>query len=69
MSPRAAPIRDAVKDFTAIAMVAGTPIVLVLGSGAAAIILKDFFALAKKWPLSFGSAGQGSLTKLLGRAV
>ena len=56
---------SAVKDFTAIAMVAGTPNVLVVGSGVAATNLKDFIALAKKSTLSFGSAGQGSLTHLL----
>ena len=56
---------NAVKDFTAIAMVAGTPNVFVVGSGVAATTLKDFVALAKKAPISFGSAGQGSLTHLL----
>lgn len=56
---------NAVKDFTAIAMVAGTPNVLVVGSGVAANNVKDFVTLAKKNQLSFGTAGQGSLTHLL----
>ncbi len=56
---------NAVKDFTAIAMVAGTPNVFVVGSGVAANTLKDFVTLAKKSPLSFGTSGQGSLTHLL----
>ncbi len=56
---------NAVKDFTAIAMVAGTPNVLVVGSGVAATNVRDFVALAKKNQLSFGTAGQGSLTHLL----
>lgn len=56
---------DAVKDFTAIAMVAGTPNVLVVGSGVPAASVKELVALAKRSPLSFGSAGQGSLTHLL----
>ena len=56
---------NAVKDFTAIAMVAGTPNVLVVGSGVAATNLKDFVVLAKKNQLSFGTSGQGSLTHLL----
>jgi tripartite-type tricarboxylate transporter receptor subunit TctC len=56
---------NAVKDFTAIAMVAGTPNVLVVGSGVAATNVKDFVALAKKNQLSFGTSGQGSLTHLL----
>ena len=56
---------NAVKDFTAIAMVAGTPNVFVVSSGVAANTLEDFVTLAKKSPLSFGTAGQGSLTHLL----
>ena len=56
---------NAVKDFTAIAMVAGTPNVFVVSSGVAANTLKDFVTLAKKTPLSFGTSGQGSLTHLL----
>ena len=56
---------DAVKDFTAIAMVAGTPNVLVVGSGVPAASVKELVALAKKVATSFGSAGQGSLTHLL----
>ena len=56
---------NAVKDFTAIAMVAGTPNVLVGGSGVAANSVKELVALAKKGQLSFGTAGQGSLTHLL----
>ncbi len=56
---------NAVKDFTPIAMVAGTPNVFVVSSGVAANTLKDFVALAKKTPLSFGTSGQGSLTHLL----
>lgn len=37
---------DAVKDFTAIAMVAGTPNVLVVGSGVPAASVKELLALA-----------------------
>ena len=56
---------NAVKDFTAIAMVAGTPNVLVVNANVAANSLKDFVALAKNSALSYGTAGQGSLTHLL----
>jgi tripartite-type tricarboxylate transporter receptor subunit TctC len=56
---------NAVKDFTAIAMVAGTPNVLVVGAGVPVTNVRDFVALAKKSPLSFGTSGQGSLTHLL----
>lgn len=56
---------NAVKDFTAIAMVAGTPNVLVVGAGVPATNVKELVALVKKSPLSFGTSGQGSLTHLL----
>jgi len=57
---------DAVKDFTPIAMVAGTPNILVVPSSIPAKNLKEFVAWAKTQPgkLSYGSAGQGSLTHL-----
>jgi len=57
---------NAVKDFTPIAMVAGTPNVLVVSSAAmTATTVKDFVVQAKKGQLSFGTSGQGSLTHLL----
>lgn len=57
---------NAVKDFTPIAMVAGTPNVLVVSASAVtATGVKDFVAQAKKGQLSFGTSGQGSLTHLL----
>ena len=57
---------DAVKDFTPIAMVAGTPNILVVPSHVPAKNLQEFVAWAKTQPgkLSYGSAGQGSLTHL-----
>ena len=55
---------DAVKDFTPIAMVAGTPNVLVVGAGVPVSDLKGLVEYAKKNNLSYGSAGQGSLTHL-----
>jgi tripartite-type tricarboxylate transporter receptor subunit TctC len=57
---------DAVKDFTPIAMVAGTPNILVVPSTVPAKNLQEFVAWAKTQPgkLSYGSAGQGSLTHL-----
>lgn len=57
---------NAVKDFTPIAMVAGTPNVLVVSAAAmTATSVKDFVVQAKKGQLSFGTSGQGSLTHLL----
>ncbi len=57
---------DPVKDFTAIAMVGGTPNVLVVNPTVPAKTLKEFIAYAKGNPgkLSYGSSGQGSLTHL-----
>ena len=57
---------DAVKDFTAIAMVGGTPNVLIVPQASPANTLAEFIALAKASPgkLSFGSAGPGTLTHL-----
>jgi tripartite-type tricarboxylate transporter receptor subunit TctC len=55
---------DAVKDFTPIAMVAGTPNVLVVGANVPVTDLKGLVDYAKKNKLNYGSAGQGSLTHL-----
>ncbi len=57
---------DAVKDFTPVAMVGGTPNVLVVHPEVPAKSLKEFIEYAKQNPgkLSYGSAGQGSLTHL-----
>jgi tripartite-type tricarboxylate transporter receptor subunit TctC len=55
---------DPVKDFTPIAMVVGTPNVLVVGSGVPVTDLKSLVDYAKKNKVSYGSSGQGSLTHL-----
>lgn len=55
---------DAVKDFTPIAMVAGTPNVLVAGAGVPVTDMKSLIDYAKKNKVSYGSAGLGSLTHL-----
>jgi tripartite-type tricarboxylate transporter receptor subunit TctC len=57
---------DAVKDFTAIAMVGGTPNVLVVPPSLPVKTLSEFVAYAKanKGKLSYGSSGQGTLTHL-----
>ena len=57
---------DAVKDFTPIAMVAGTPNVFVVAADAPASSLTEFVAYAKANPgnLSYGSGGAGTLTHL-----
>ena len=57
---------DALKDFTAIGMVGGTPNVLVVPSSLPVKTLQEFIAYAKanKGRLSYGSAGQGTLTHL-----
>jgi hypothetical protein len=57
---------DAVKDFTPIAMVGGTPNVLVVPPSVPAKTLAEFVAYAKANPgkLSYGSSGPGTLTHL-----
>jgi tripartite-type tricarboxylate transporter receptor subunit TctC len=57
---------DAIKDFTPIGMIGGTPNVLVVNSALPVKTLAEFIDHAKKNPgrLSYGSAGQGSLTHL-----
>ena len=57
---------DAVKDFTPIGMIGATPNVLVVNSALPVKTVKEFVDYVKKNPgkLSYGSAGQGSLTHL-----
>jgi tripartite-type tricarboxylate transporter receptor subunit TctC len=57
---------DAVKDFTPVAMVGGTPNVLIVPPSVPATTLAQFidYAKANKGKLSYGSAGPGTLTHL-----
>jgi tripartite-type tricarboxylate transporter receptor subunit TctC len=57
---------DAVKDFTPIAMVGGTPNVLIVPTTVPSTNLREFVAWAKAHPkeLAYGSAGPGTLTHL-----
>ncbi len=57
---------DAVKDFSAIGMIGATPNVLVVNSALPVTTVKEFIDYLRKNPgkLSYGSAGQGSLTHL-----
>jgi tripartite-type tricarboxylate transporter receptor subunit TctC len=57
---------DAVRDFTPIAMVGGTPNVLVVPETVPASTLREFVAWAKANPgkLAYGSSGPGTLTHL-----
>jgi tripartite-type tricarboxylate transporter receptor subunit TctC len=57
---------DAIKDFTPVGMIGGTPNVLVVGASVPVQDLKGFVAYLKANPgrLSYGSAGPGSLTHL-----
>jgi tripartite-type tricarboxylate transporter receptor subunit TctC len=57
---------DAIKDFTPVAMVGGTPNVFVVPPGVPAATLREFVAYAKANPdkLAYGSAGPGTLTHL-----
>lgn len=57
---------DAIKDFTPIGMIGGTPNVLVVNAALPVNNVKEFIAYLKKNPgkISYGSAGAGSLTHL-----
>jgi tripartite-type tricarboxylate transporter receptor subunit TctC len=57
---------DAVKDFTPVGMIGGTPNVLVVNAALPVLTVAEFVAYARAHPgqLSYGSAGQGSLTHL-----
>ena len=57
---------DAIRDFTPIGMIGGTPNALVVNASVPTKTLAEFIDYAKKNPgkLSYGSAGQGSLTHL-----
>ena len=57
---------DAIKDFTPVGMIGGTPNVLVVNAGLPVNTLKEFVEYLRKNPgkISYGSAGPGSLTHL-----
>lgn len=57
---------DPVKDFTAIGMIGATPNVLVVNAALPVKTVREFIDYVKKNPgrVSYGSAGQGSLTHL-----
>ena len=57
---------DAIKDFTPIGMIGATPNVLAINANVPAKDVKEFIDYVKKNPgrLSYGSAGQGSLTHM-----
>ena len=57
---------DPIKDFTAIGMIGATPNVLVINAALPVTTVKEFVEYVKKnlGKVSYGSAGQGSLTHL-----
>jgi tripartite-type tricarboxylate transporter receptor subunit TctC len=57
---------DAIRDFTPVGMIGGTPNVLVVNSALPVATLKEFVEYLRVRPgrLSYGSAGPGSLTHL-----
>ena len=57
---------DAIKDFTPVGMIGGTPNVLVVNAALPVNDLKEFVAYLRQNPgkVSYGSAGPGSLTHL-----
>lgn len=57
---------DAIKDFTPIGMIGATPNVFVINNDLPAKTIQEFLTYARKNPakISYGSAGQGTLTHL-----
>jgi tripartite-type tricarboxylate transporter receptor subunit TctC len=57
---------DPIRDFTAIGMIGGTPNVLVVGASVPPRNLAEFIEYVRRNPgkITYGSAGQGSLTHL-----
>ncbi len=57
---------DAIKDFTPVGMIGGTPNVLVVNASLPVNNIREFIDYVKRNPgkVSYGSAGQGSLTHL-----
>ncbi len=57
---------DAIKDFTPVGMIGGTPNVLVVNAALPVNTIKEFVEYLRKNPgkISYGSAGPGSLTHL-----
>jgi tripartite-type tricarboxylate transporter receptor subunit TctC len=62
---------DSLKDFYAVATIAVTPFILIVGPRAEAKTLKEFISFARANPdrLSYGSAGNGSVNHLLGEML
>jgi tripartite-type tricarboxylate transporter receptor subunit TctC len=62
---------DSLKDFEAIATIAVTPFLLIVGPRVEARTLKEFIAYAKANPdkMTYGSAGNGSVNHLLGEML
>lgn len=58
------PPYDAANDFTPLALITESPLVLVVRKDLPAKDLKEFIAYAKANPMSYGSAGVGSSTHL-----
>ena len=60
---------DPIKDFEPISLIATAPYALVVNTKLPINTVAELIALAKKQPLFFGSAGNGSLNHLLGEML
>ena len=60
---------DPLRDFTHIVLFGGPPVVLVVGAEVPARDLKEFLALARAKPLSYGSPGNGTQGHLIGELL
>jgi tripartite-type tricarboxylate transporter receptor subunit TctC len=60
---------DSVDDFTAVAVVASTPLLFLVPASVPANSLKDFIALAKQKPMNYASSGNGTILHLSGESL
>ena len=60
---------ESVKDFTAVAPVAASPLLFVVPSSVPANSLKEFIALAKKQQMNYASSGNGTILHLSGESL
>jgi tripartite-type tricarboxylate transporter receptor subunit TctC len=60
---------DTVKDFAPVSLLGSTPLVMIVHPSFPARTFKEFIALAKKQPLTFGSGGVGSSPHMTGELL
>jgi tripartite-type tricarboxylate transporter receptor subunit TctC len=60
---------DSVEDFTAVAVVAATPLLFLVPASLPVNSLKEFIGLAKQKPMNYASSGNGTILHLSGESL